>query len=45
MNDYRSVLESLKNAQQTDPESADSKQLDGEIRDVERYLADQDKKR
>jgi hypothetical protein len=45
MNDFHSVLNSLKNAQQADPEAADSVNLDHEIQSVEQYLAEQDRKR
>jgi tetratricopeptide (TPR) repeat protein len=38
MNDYRSALDSLKNAQQSDPAGAESAHLEGEIRSIEQYL-------
>jgi tetratricopeptide (TPR) repeat protein len=41
MNDFRSALDSLKRAQQADPVSADSAQLNREIQSVEQYLAQQ----
>jgi tetratricopeptide (TPR) repeat protein len=43
MNDFHSVLDSLKSAQQADPTSADSAQLGREIQSVEQYLAGQGK--
>ncbi|MBZ5689022.1 MAG: hypothetical protein LAP86_28780 [Acidobacteriia bacterium] len=45
MNDYHSVLDSLKNAQRADPTGADSARLESEIQSVERYLAGQVEKR
>jgi len=43
VNDFHSVLDSLKNAQQADPASAASRQLDREIQSVEQFLANQAK--
>src|SRR5208282_1090826 len=43
MSDYRSALEALKKAQQADPASAESANLDREIRSLEQYLATKDK--
>jgi hypothetical protein len=43
VNDFQSVLDSLKKAQQADPLNADSTHLDREIQSVEQYLADQRK--
>ncbi len=45
VNDFHSVLDSLKKAQQVDPTSAESKNLDREIKSVEQYLAEQKKSR
>ena len=45
MNDFHSVLDSLKNAQQADPTSPESAQVDREIQSVEQYLAQQGKGR
>jgi tetratricopeptide (TPR) repeat protein len=45
MNDFNSVLDSLKKAQQVDPDSAESTNLDREIKSVEQYLAEQKKSR
>jgi tetratricopeptide (TPR) repeat protein len=45
MNDFNSVLDSLKKAQQVDPTSAESTNLDREIKSVEQYLAQQGKSR
>jgi tetratricopeptide (TPR) repeat protein len=45
MNDYHSVLDSLKNAQQADPASAELEHLDREIQSVEQYLAGQGARR
>lgn len=45
VNDFQSVLDSLKKAQQADPLGAESNRLDREIQVVERYLADQRKNR
>src|ERR1700730_2833579 len=42
MNDYPSVLDSLKKAQQADPAYAESTQLNREIQNVERYLTKQE---
>jgi tetratricopeptide (TPR) repeat protein len=39
VNDFQSVLDSLKKAQRADPVGADSSQLDREIQSVEQYLA------
>ncbi len=41
MNDYRSALDSLKNARQADPGNAESTRLDSEIQSIEQYLARQ----
>jgi len=38
MNDYRSALDALREAQQTDPTAAKTAHLDQEIRNVEQYL-------
>ena len=43
MNDYQSALDSLRNAKQADPNSADSVHLDEEIRSIEQYLAGKQK--
>jgi len=43
MNDYHSVLESLKHARQVDPVGAGSDYLEREIQSVEQYLAAQTK--
>jgi tetratricopeptide (TPR) repeat protein len=43
VNNYQSVLDSLKKAQQSDPVSAASSHLDREIESVEQYLAEQKK--
>jgi tetratricopeptide (TPR) repeat protein len=43
MNDYHSVLDSLKRAQQADPTNPASPQLAREIQNVEQYLAAQEK--
>jgi tetratricopeptide (TPR) repeat protein len=45
MNDFNSVLDSLKKAQQVNPDSAESRNLDREIKGVEQYLAEQKKSR
>ena len=45
MNDFHSVLDSLKKAQQADPVAAKSTHLDREIQSVEQYLAAQEKSR
>jgi hypothetical protein len=45
VNDFRSVLDSLKNARQADPISAGSTHLDREIQDVEEFLAKEGKNR
>jgi tetratricopeptide (TPR) repeat protein len=45
MNDFHSVLVSLKKAQQADPVSAELTQLNHEIEGVEQYLAAQEKSR
>jgi tetratricopeptide (TPR) repeat protein len=45
MNDFQSMLDSLKEAQQVDPTSAESANLDREIESVEQYLAEQKKSR
>jgi tetratricopeptide (TPR) repeat protein len=41
VNDFHSVLDSLKNARQADPTSAESAQVDREIQSVEKYLVQQ----
>ena len=43
VNDFRSVLDSLKNARQADPISAGSTHLDREIQNVEEFLAKEEK--
>ncbi len=43
VNDFRSVLDSLKRAQQSDPSGSASAQLASEIQSVEQYLATQEK--
>jgi tetratricopeptide (TPR) repeat protein len=45
MNDFHSVLDSLKNARQAYPTSPDSAQVDRDINSVEQYLASQSKER
>jgi hypothetical protein len=45
VNDFQSVLNSLKNAQQADPTSTESTQLDREIQNLEQYLEEQGKGR
>ena len=45
VNDFQSVLDSLKNARQADPISAGSTHLDREIRNVEQFLAKEGKNR
>jgi tetratricopeptide (TPR) repeat protein len=45
MNDFHSVLDSLKKAQQADPVSAELTHLNREIQGVEQYLAGQEKSR
>jgi len=45
VNDFQSVLDSLKKAQQADPSSAASTQLGREIQNVEQFLAEQGKSR
>lgn len=45
MNDFHSVLDSLKNARQADPTSPDSAQVDRDIQSVEQYLESQSKER
>jgi tetratricopeptide (TPR) repeat protein len=45
VNDFHSVLDSLKNAKQADPTSIDSAQVDRDIQSVEQYLAQQSKGR
>ena len=45
VNDFQSVLNSLKNARQADPISAGSTHLDREIRNVEQFLAKEGKNR
>jgi len=45
MNDFNSVLDSLRKAQQVDPDSAESTNLDREIKSLEQYLAEQKKSR
>jgi tetratricopeptide (TPR) repeat protein len=45
VNDFQSVLDSLKKAQRADPVGADSSQLDREIQSVEQYLAQQNNNR
>ena len=45
VNDFQSVLESLKNARQANPNGAESAQVDRDIQSVEQYLAQQDKTR
>jgi tetratricopeptide (TPR) repeat protein len=45
LNDYPSVLELLKKAQQADPAYSQSSQLSRQIQDVEQYLAKQGKSR
>lgn len=45
MNDFRSVLDSLRKAQQVDHTSSESTSLDREIKSVEQYLAQQEKSR
>lgn len=45
VNDFHSVLDSLKKAQQADPSGAASSQLDREIQNVEQFLAEQGKSR
>lgn len=44
VNDFHSVLDSLKKAQQSNPDSADSAQLTKDIQSVEQYLAAQNNK-
>jgi tetratricopeptide (TPR) repeat protein len=41
VNDFKSALDSLKNAQESDPTSAESASLNREIQSVEQYLAAQ----
>jgi tetratricopeptide (TPR) repeat protein len=43
MNDFHSVLDSLKNARQADPTSPETAQVDRDIQSVEQYLAQQGK--
>jgi hypothetical protein len=43
MNDFRSVLDSLRKAQQVDHTFSESTSLDREIKSVEQYLAQQEK--
>jgi hypothetical protein len=45
MNDFHSVLDSLRKAQQADPVSAELTHLNREIQGVEQYLAEQEKSR
>jgi tetratricopeptide (TPR) repeat protein len=45
VNDFHSVLDSLKNARQADPTSAESAQVDRDIQSVEQYLTQQGKGR
>jgi len=45
MNDFHSVLDSLKSARQADPTSPESGQVDRDIQNVEQYLAPQGKQR
>ena len=45
MNDFHSVLDSLKKAQQADPVAAELTHLNREIQSVEQYLAAQEKSR
>src|SRR5271165_226781 len=45
MNDFHSVLDSLKHARQANPNSPDSAQVERDIQSVEQYLASQSKER
>jgi hypothetical protein len=41
MNDYRSALDALKKAQQTNPSRTDSASLERDIRSIEEFIAAQ----
>jgi hypothetical protein len=43
VNEFHSVLDSLKKARQADPVNAELTHLDSEIQGIEQYLAEQEK--